>query len=79
MEKEGVYGQTERRYQLVEKLLEPPGEARSDLEILVDLADRLGHGDLIKARTPETVWDEWRKMNGYSSVACSGASWYGLR
>src|SRR5262249_31660370 len=39
VEKEGVYGQGERRYQLVEKLLDPPGQARSDLAILVDLAE----------------------------------------
>jgi nitrate reductase NapA len=52
VEKEGVYGQGERRSQLIEKLLEPPGQCRSDLQILVDLADRLGHGELIKARTP---------------------------
>src|SRR5262249_35159283 len=51
VEKQGVYGQTERRYQLIDKLLDPPGDARSDLQILVDLAVRLGHGELIKART----------------------------
>ena len=44
IEKEGVTGQGERRYQLTPKLLDPPGQARSDLAILVDLADRLGHG-----------------------------------
>ncbi len=79
VEKEGVYGQTERRYQLVEKLLEPPGEARSDLEILVDLADRLGHGDLIKARTPETVWDEWRKISERSLYNFKGITYERLR
>ncbi len=60
VEKEGVMGQGERRYQYVPKLLEPPGQARSDLQILVELADRLGHGGLIRARTPQEVWDEWR-------------------
>ena len=66
VEKEGVLGQGERRYQLVEKLLDPPGQARSDLQILVDLADRLGHGALIKARTSEQVWDEWRNVSAKS-------------
>jgi nitrate reductase NapA len=47
VEKQGVYGQTERRYQLIDKLLDPPGEARSDLQILTDLAVRLGHGGLM--------------------------------
>ncbi|OFV90661.1 MAG: nitrate reductase catalytic subunit [Acidobacteria bacterium RIFCSPLOWO2_02_FULL_64_15] len=63
IEKEGVTGQGERRYQLIEKLMDPPGQARSDLDILVDLADRLGHGALINARTPEDIWDEWRQFS----------------
>lgn len=72
LEKEGVYGQTERRYQLLEKLLEPPGEARSDLEILVDLAKRLGHEDLIVARTSAEVWDEYRLLSGHSKYSFAG-------
>lgn len=79
VEKEGVYGQTERRYQLIEKLLEPAGEARSDLRILVDLADRLGHGALIKARTPEAVWDEWRTMSASSKYNFAGITYPRLR
>jgi nitrate reductase NapA len=79
IEKEGVYGQTERRYQLVEKLLEPAGEARSDLRILVDLADRLGHGKLISARTPEAVWDEWRKMSASTKYNFEGITYDRLR
>src|SRR6185312_5759868 len=75
VEKEGVLGQTERRYQLVEKLMEPAGEARSDLRILVDLAERLGHGKLISARTPEAVWDEWRKMSASSKYNFEGITY----
>ena len=75
VEKEGVFGQTDRRYQLVEKVLDPPGEARSDLEILVDLAIRLRHGDLITARTPETVWDEWRKFSETSAYNFKGITY----
>ena len=44
-EKGGVFSQSERRYHLVPKVVDPPGEARSDLEILIDLAGRLGYGD----------------------------------
>lgn len=62
-EKEGVFSNSERRYHLVERLVDPPGEARSDLDILVAFADRLGHGDLIAARTPREVWDEWRTVS----------------
>jgi nitrate reductase NapA len=79
VEKEGVYGQTERRYQLVQKLIEPPGECRSDLQILVDLAQRLGHGELIQARTPEAVWDEWRQLSAHSRYNFAGITYDRLR
>ncbi|HYF39791.1 MAG TPA: molybdopterin dinucleotide binding domain-containing protein, partial [Gemmatimonadales bacterium] len=41
-EKSGTYVNTERRIQLAEPALEPPGEARRDLDILIDLSNRLG-------------------------------------
>ena len=63
VEKEGVYGQSERRYQLIEKLLDPPGEAKSDFNILVDFANRMGYGNLISYKTPEEAWDEYRKFS----------------
>ena len=72
IEKEGVYGQSERRYQLVEQLIDPPGEARSDLAVLGDLAERLGHGDLISARTPDAVWEEYRELSRHSKYDFSG-------
>ncbi|MCI0461399.1 MAG: nitrate reductase [Gemmataceae bacterium] len=75
VEKEGVYGQGERRYQLVQKLLDPPGQARSDLNILADLADRLGHGSLIKARTPHEVWDEYREISSHSYYNFKGMTY----
>ena len=41
-EKDGTFTNTERRVQRVRKGLEPPGQARSDWEILCDLARRMG-------------------------------------
>ena len=75
IEKQGVTGQGERRYQLTPKLLNPPGQARSDLAILVDLADRLGHGKLITARTPRAVWDEWREVSSHSLYNFKGITY----
>jgi len=75
IEKEGVTGQGERRYQLTPKLLDPPGQARSDLAILVDLADRLGHGKVIAARTPRAVWDEWREVSTHSLYNFKGITY----
>ncbi len=75
VEKEGVLGQGERRYQIVRKLLEPPGEARSDLWMLTELAQRLGQGDLITARTPQEVWDEWRHFSAHSYYNFEGMTY----
>ena len=41
-EKTGTYANTERRVQLAHKAIEPPGQARADWEIIVDLSRRLG-------------------------------------
>jgi len=41
-EKTGTFVNTERRIQLSEKAIEPPGSAREDLAILMDLSERLG-------------------------------------
>ncbi|MDK2929886.1 MAG: formate dehydrogenase alpha subunit [Bacillota bacterium] len=42
-EKDGTFTNTERRVQLVSKAVDPPGEARADWEIVVDLARRMGY------------------------------------
>src|SRR5438552_2986836 len=41
-EKTGTFVNTERRIQLGRKAVEPPGEARGDLDILIELSNRLG-------------------------------------
>jgi len=61
-EKEGVYGCGERRYQLLEQAVQPLAEARPDLEILCDLARRLGHGALLPWKGAGDVWEEIRTM-----------------
>ncbi len=41
-EKTGTYANTERRVQLAHQAIDPPGEARADWEILVELSNRVG-------------------------------------
>jgi formate dehydrogenase major subunit len=60
-ESEGTVTSSERRVQRVRKALEPPGEAKDDLEILSLLADRIGHG--WGTPTAEEVWDECRGLS----------------
>ncbi|MBX6332088.1 MAG: formate dehydrogenase subunit alpha [Gemmatimonadaceae bacterium] len=41
-EKTGTFVNTERRIQLAHKAIDPPGEARADLDILIELSNRIG-------------------------------------
>jgi predicted molibdopterin-dependent oxidoreductase YjgC len=68
-ESDGTVTNSERRVQRVRKALDPPGDARDDIEILLELARRLGHdwryGD------HEDIWDELRRL----SPMHAGMSW----
>jgi ferredoxin-nitrate reductase len=94
-EKSGTYTNADRTVHLSEQAVEPPGDARSDREIFVDFADRLGLQDkdgkpLIEWRTPEEVFDAWRECSrgrpcDYSEITYdalrggSGIQWGGER
>ena len=56
VEREGCYGNTERRTQQWDKLVEPPGEAKEDAWQIIQVAKRMGMGHLFP--WPE---DDWHK------------------
>ncbi len=60
-ESDGTVTSSERRVQRVRKALEPPGEAKDDLEILSLLAARMGINWGMPAA--EEVWDELRALS----------------
>ena len=60
-ESEGTVTNSERRVQRTRKALEPPGQARDDLDIISDLAARLGHD--WGRPTAEEVWNELRSLS----------------
>jgi predicted molibdopterin-dependent oxidoreductase YjgC len=60
-EAEGTVTSSERRVQRVRKAYDPPGESRDDIEIVYELAKRLGH-DLGSPRA-EDVWNECRSLS----------------
>ena len=59
-EGEGTVTNSERRVQRVRKALEPPGQARDDIRILVDLAARMGHR--WEYGSSEDIWNELRSL-----------------
>src|SRR5829696_2131720 len=94
-EKTGTFTNADRTVHLSEQAVESPGEARSDGEIFLDFADRLGLEDkdgqpLLKWRTPEEVFNAWRECSrggpcDYSEISYdalrggSGIQWGGER
>ena len=62
-ESEGTVTSSERRVQRVRKALEPPGEAKDDIEILCALAERLGRD--WGRPTAEQVWEEVRSLSSW--------------
>ena len=66
-EKTGTYVNTERRIQLAEAALDPPGSARRDLDILVELSNRLGL---------KTTWSEPEDV--MREIASVTPSWRGV-
>ena len=75
----GVYGCGERRYQLLERAVQPLGEARPDFDILCDLARRLGHGALLPWRSPAEAWDEIRQVSRGTAYDFTGMTRARLR
>jgi predicted molibdopterin-dependent oxidoreductase YjgC len=68
-EAEGTVTNSERRVQLVRKALEPPGQAKDDIWIIAQLAERLGFGwGEVSARQ---AWDVLRSL----SPMHAGMSW----
>jgi predicted molibdopterin-dependent oxidoreductase YjgC len=59
-ESEGTVTNSERRVQRVRAALKPPGEARQDLDIMYELARRLGHD--WHYESAEDVWNELRSL-----------------
>jgi assimilatory nitrate reductase catalytic subunit len=74
-EDEGTTTNLEGRVVKINRASEPPGEARRDWEILVDLAARLGRGAFFPYRTPRDIFDEIRRVTAGAVADYSGITW----
>ncbi|MCC3152097.1 molybdopterin oxidoreductase family protein [Hymenobacter sp. BT770] len=79
-EKTGTFTNTDRTVHLSYKAIEPPGQARSDFDILLDYADRMDFRDkdgqpLIKWRTPEEAFEAWKVCSKGRPCDYSGMSY----
>ncbi len=76
-EKDGTYTNSERRVSRVRTAVEPPGEARSDFAIFLDLARRWGCADeLFPGWTaPDDAFAEWRRVSAGRPCDYSGITY----
>ena len=66
-EKDGTFTNSERRVSLVRRAVEPPGEARSDFEIFLSIAERLG--------IREELFPGWTRSRGRLRRMGPGVGW----
>lgn len=83
-EKTGTFTNADRTVHLSEKAVEPPGFARSDLDIFLDYARRMDFRDkdgkpLPPWTDPESAFDAWKKCSAGRPCDYTGLSYDKLR
>src|SRR5919112_1476422 len=83
-EKTGTFTNADRTVHLSEKAVEPPGEARADMDVFIDFAHRLGLKDkdgdpLVKWSDPEGAFEGWKECSRGRPCDYTGLSYAKLR
>jgi len=83
-EKTGTFTNQDRTVHISDKAVEPPGEAKPDMEILIEYAKRLDLVDndgapLIKWSSPEACFDAFKRMTRGRPCDYSGLTYEKLR
>jgi anaerobic selenocysteine-containing dehydrogenase len=83
-EKVGTFTNADRTVHLSEKAVDPPGEARPDLDIFCDYAARMDFRDrdgapLITWRDPEAAFEAWKRCSRGRPCDYSGLTYDRLR
>jgi formate dehydrogenase major subunit len=78
-EKEGTFTNTERRVQRVRKAIEPPGEAKTDWEVICDISSKIGYP--MHYSSPREIFEEVAKVTpsyagiNYERLEKQGIQW----
>jgi anaerobic selenocysteine-containing dehydrogenase len=83
-EKTGTFTNADRTVHLSERAIDPPGEARPDLDIFLDYARRMAFTDkdgapLVPWSTPEAAFEAWKACSKGRPCDYSGMSYELLR
>jgi formate dehydrogenase major subunit len=80
-EKDGTFMNSERRVQRVRRVIEPPGESRTDWEILSEVARAMGRAEHFDYCRAEDIWNEIRSVwpagagISYQRLESGGLQW----
>lgn len=74
-EDEGTSTNLEGRVIKMNKAAEPPGEARTDWQIMIELANRMGRGQYFPFANVHDIWDELRETSRGGISDYYGITW----
>jgi anaerobic selenocysteine-containing dehydrogenase len=83
-EKTGTFTNADRTVHISDKAVDPPGEARSDFDMFVDYARRMGFADrdgdpLLGFSNPEEAFEEFKRVSAGRPCDYSGLTYDKLR
>jgi anaerobic selenocysteine-containing dehydrogenase len=78
-ERDGTLTNSERCISYVERVVDPPGEALPDWEIICRFARALGHGDALPFRSAEEVYEEYKAFTRGRDLDITGVTYARLR
>lgn len=78
MEKEGVMTNSDRRISYLSKVLEPPGEALPDVDILCRFAHKMGWKDAFNYASNAEIFEEYTRITKGTNIDISGLSYADL-
>ncbi len=76
IEREGMYGNSERRTQHFDQMIDPPGEAMSDTWQLIEVARRMGYGKLFPWKHENHIEEIWKEYGRFHAGAKHGMAPY---
>ncbi|MEU7696715.1 molybdopterin dinucleotide binding domain-containing protein [Streptomyces sp. NPDC039028] len=83
-EKTGTFTNADRTVHLCEKAVDPPGQARPDLDVFLDYAARMGFQDkdgapLVHWSSPEEAFEAWKRCSAGRPCDYTGLTYAKLR
>lgn len=76
IEREGMYGNSERKTQHFEQLIDPPGEAMSDTWQLIEVARRMGYEKWFPWSEEKHIEEIWKEYSRFHEGAKHGMAPY---